>query len=457
LRGEVQAIIHQADLNKGNASVTIIDTATGEILVDIHGNRSMIPASNQKLYTSGAALHVLGPKFTFKTQLIQSGEDLIIVGDGDPTLGDSELLGITDWSTEREVLQRELKPWVDAVIKTGKRSFETIYVDDRIFDQNFVHPSWPADQINNWYCAQVAGINYHLNVIHFYPAPIQESRASLGRYAPSLPWLTIGNRTSSKTAKSNPSSFWVSRPPNSNVMTARGNVNATHTTPVKVALHDPSLIFGKTLANELQQHGITSNEVKRVPNNADRSTGQLLYQRITPIEQALARSNRDSHNLYAEALLKRLAASATQRPGTFDEGATVIGTAISQRLGGRQQHLSIADGSGMSRENRTTTQTLTKWLSSFRLDEPSGQSLLDSLAVPGEGTLDNRFKKVDLGNATVHAKSGYLRGVCSLSGYVIFESGRKPIVFSIIVNDIKGTVKGAKKMQERIVELLSRS
>jgi D-alanyl-D-alanine carboxypeptidase len=57
---------------------------------------------------------------------------------------------------------------------------------------------------------------------------------------------------------------------------------------------------------------------------------------------------------------------------------------------------------------------------------------------------------VDLQDGTVHAKSGYLRGVCALSGYILHKD-HAPLVFSIIVNDINGDVKGAKKMQEAIV------
>ena len=78
------------------------------------------------------------------------------------------------------------------------------------------------------------------------------------------------------------------------------------------------------------------------------------------------------------------------------------------------------------------------------------EQLVASLATPGNGTLAKRFCDIELGEATIHAKSGYLRGVCALSGYIIFD-GRKPIVFSILVNDVEGTVSGAKKMQEAIV------
>jgi len=455
IQSGISRIVSNASLNKGNAGVCIIDTGNNEIIVEIRANDGMIPASNQKLLTSGAALHVLGPDFTFQTRLLQQGEDLIVVGDGDPTLGDSELGGITDWSKERSMLTTELHPWVLAVKNSGMTEVDTLYIDDRIFDQNFVHPSWPANQINNWYCAQVAGINYHLNVVHFFPSPNNGTHASLGNYTPEMPWLSIGNKTTSKTGKS--SSFWIARSPNSNTLTARGNVNATHTKPVKVAFHDPSIIFGNTFASLLRSNEISVRSVTRVLEQDPPSTGEELYVRITPIKDALLRSNRDSHNLYAESLLKRLSASATKRPGTFDEGAIIVEAAVTQRIGQPQRGLSVADGSGMSRENSVSPKTIARWLASFELHEPTGNALIRSLATPGVGTLKSRFKGVSLVGGNVYAKSGYLSGVCSLSGYILFDNKRAPLAFSIIVNNVKGTVKGAKKMQEQIVLELLRS
>jgi serine-type D-Ala-D-Ala carboxypeptidase/endopeptidase (penicillin-binding protein 4) len=409
----------------------------------------MIPASNQKLLTAGAALHVLGPDFEFQTRLVLDDENLILVGDGDPTIGDVELLGLSDWSKENHVLDQELQPWVDAVKVAGIKEIKTLFVDDRIFDQNFVHPSWPANQINNWYCAQVSGLNYHLNVVHFLPEPRRGTTASLGDIAPRMKWISFGNKTTSNVGKKYKSSFWIARPPNTNKMTARGNVNATHKVPVKVAFHDPAIVFGNTFASLLRKNNISVRNVEHIPTGT-KLAGRVIFTQTTPLQTTLQRSNTDSHNLYAESLLKRISAEATRRSGTFDEGATVVEEVISQRLNEAGRSAAVADGSGMSRENQISPRTLARWLASFDIAEPAGKSLLQSLATPGIGTLDNRFKSVDLGQGTVHAKSGYLSGVCSLSGYITFPV-RDPLVFSIIVNDVKGTVKGAKKMQERIV------
>ncbi|MBC8523073.1 D-alanyl-D-alanine carboxypeptidase/D-alanyl-D-alanine-endopeptidase [PVC group bacterium] len=451
LQQTVESIVNSANLGGGNSSVCVIDTADSRILVDIRSRQQMIPASNQKLLTSGSAMHILGPSFEFLTQLLWDGETLVIVGDGDPTIGDPDLLGVKEWSTENQTLESELSPWASAVIGLGIKHVKKIVVDDRIFDRNFVHPSWPANQINNWYCAQVAGLNYHQNVVHFFPAPDPESKkAVLGTISPKMPWIKFGNKTTCNRGKNDKSSFWVARLPNSNKMTARGNVKGKHTQPVKVAFHNPPLVFGEVFARVLRAKGVSVDKVEQVSLEAPPSRGKLIFTHRTPLSTVLKRSNTDSYNLYAETLLKRIAYASTGKPGTFDDGAAAVQRSVAQRLTIHPNSVSPADGSGLSRDNKASTEILAKWLASFDVQDLAGMELLDSLATPGSGTLKNRFAKVDLSGAKVHAKSGYIRGVCSLSGYITFEN-RSPLVFSIMVNNIKGTVKEAKKMQERIV------
>jgi len=451
LQETVESIVRAADIGGGSASVCIIDTESDKILVEIQCKTSMIPASNQKLLTSGAALHILGPAFQFETKVLWNDKTktLTIIGDGDPTIGDPSLIGVKDWASENQALEKELQPWISAIKNAGIKTIKKIKVDDRIFDQSFVHPSWPRDQINNWYCAQVSGLNYHLNVVHFFPSP-RTTTASLGEIAPRMPWVNFENRTTSKRGKKNSSSFWVARPPNSNKMTARGNVKSTHKEPVKISFHNPAVVFGEVLARVLRSNNIAVLTVEQVTPNAPKNNGVLIFSHRTPLAVTLKRSNTDSYNLYAEALLKRIAAASTHRSGTFDDGAEAVARSVAQRLAINPASLTPADGSGMSRNNKVSTKILARWLASFNTDDPAGMMLLASLATPGTGTLKNRFKNTTIEGSKVHGKSGYLLGVSSLSGYITFDI-RPPLAFSIIVNNVKGTIKGAKTMQERIV------
>ncbi|MDP6987044.1 MAG: D-alanyl-D-alanine carboxypeptidase/D-alanyl-D-alanine-endopeptidase [Phycisphaerales bacterium] len=455
LQATVRRLISGADLNGGHAAVCIIDLESGKELVAIDADAALVPASNQKLLSTGTALHVLGPEFAFRTRLLLDGDRLIVLGDGDPSLGDPALLEGSGSTPEQELLEQMMERWADAVANAGVHSVQELIVDDRIFDRNFIHPSWPANQINNWYCAQVSGLNFHCNVLHFYPSPGSNGRANLGAIAPAVPFYSIENRTTARRGAKDKSSFWVARLPNTNRLTARGNVKATHEKPVRIAIHDPAMLFGEVLANALRSRGISVTDVRVASEEDPPSTGRVLLEVTSPIAASLQRANTDSHNMYAEALLKRLATAVTGSPGSYEDGASIIRHAVEQRTGRRDRSLHPADGSGMSRENRVSTRTLARWLATFDPHEPIGQSLVESMARGGEsGTLDDRFRGVDLRDCSVYAKSGYLRGVSGLSGFVMDRDG-DCITFSILVNDVEGTVRGAKRLQEAIVAAIA--
>lgn len=69
-----------------------IDLTTGETLYSRNGTLSLIPASNEKLTVTYAALTALGPAFRIETDVLQDAAgDLILKGYGDPTLTSADL------------------------------------------------------------------------------------------------------------------------------------------------------------------------------------------------------------------------------------------------------------------------------------------------------------------------------------------------------------------------------
>ena len=122
------------------------------------------------------------------------------------------------------------------------------------------------------------------------------------------------------------------------------------------------------------------------------------------------------------------------------------------------QSLTIADGSGMSRENRVSPRLLAQWLIELRNDQ-EGPAFIASLASASasEGTLKKRFQRVPLRN-DVRAKTGYLTGVSALSGYVIDPTTQRSVVFSILTNEKPNNVRLGfiRNLEERIVQLADR-
>src|SRR5262249_46375110 len=143
----------------------------------------------------------------------------------------------------------------------------------------------------------------------------------------------------------------------------------------------------------------------------------------TTMEDALERCNGDSQNLYAEAMIKRIGHEVTHEPGSWTNGSSVLRMTLSEPaprgLGPEYAAgTQIADGSGMSREDRVAPRTLTRWLDRLQRDSNIGAMFVNSLASPEQKeSIRRRFKDKKL-SCDLRAKTGTINGVRCLSGYL---------------------------------------
>ncbi|UCD74569.1 MAG: D-alanyl-D-alanine carboxypeptidase/D-alanyl-D-alanine-endopeptidase, partial [Phycisphaerales bacterium] len=431
---------------------------SGEEIVAIESDRQMIPASNMKVLTSGAALHALGPNFRFNTKLMLDGDRLVVIGDGDPAFGDPDLLKLmsVDGSDGLDV-DGFLNLWIQAMEDTGIESISEVIVDDRIFDRRFVHETWPIEQLNSRSFAEVAGLTFHLNVLRFYPKPVPGQRPDITDFHPKTHWLIPANSATCREGAHEENSGWIARKHNTNELTFYGNIKTSkRPVMVPVTIHNVPEFFAQLLAERLRRAGLTVGGYRVVEPTEGEFAGRLLEPVITtPLSTAITRCNRDSKNIYAECLIKRIGHARTGQPGSWTNGTAIVRLVIHERLANRilSSNVVIADASGLSRENRIAPGTMTGWLNSFHTDETLGPVFIDSLAHAGvSGTLAKRFKDIDLHGASVQAKTGFINGVSCLSGYVTMPDGRRRC-FSVMVNDIPAHryVYTAKRLQEKIV------
>lgn len=455
-----ETLRQRTELGVTRMSVIAVDGRSGRVLLSHHADEALIPASNMKLLTSGAALKVLGPEFVFETRLVDAGNKILLVGSGDPSLGDPAVLGRGETPMTLDDL---LDQMVRAVTLRGITRIEELVVDDRVFDRNYAHPSWPADQLNRAYCAEVAGVNLHANVFAIFTEPASGGRG-LPQYTlePAAPWVQIENLA--RTVTEGRQTVWVARPKAENKFQIRGDVRHRGGEPVEVAFHEPPLVAGRVLANRLLKAGVQVGlegkaqglDAVRLADPDERlASGQPLVVVKTAMEDVLRQCNTESHNLYAEALIKRVANEVNHESGSWESGAAVLRMLLSENLGpDAVTNTRIADGSGMSRDNAVSASTLAAWLRVIGGDDKLRQPMLESLATPGNGTLRTRFGGMTLTN-DVYAKSGYLNGVRSLSGYVVADDGRT-VVFSMIMNDIPAGApnQNTKLFMEQCVNLM---
>lgn len=422
-----------SDLVKGaSISLDVVEiTPKGPVdLVSHNPSTPLGPASNCKLLTTAAAFEKYGPKASFKTTLYQSGEDLVLVGGGDPALGDAKLAPEQRLTAPFVAFAQQLK-------KAGITHYRNLVVDDRVFDSQWVHPNWPTDQRLEWYEAGIAGLNFNCNCLDWLPT-VSKSGVGL-TLIPDTHYVTVTN----KATKGSPTRVSLLRPATANTFQLRGTVagNAPEgADPYSVPIYDPSLWTGTILQETLADQGIASSgRVRRVEPDEKIAAATLLATHDTPILDAIKRANTNSINMMAECICKRLGHDATGKPGSWESGTTAVESYV-RSLGVDTSDIHLDDGSGLSSKNKVAAKAFTAVLAHVAAT-PDGQLFVDTLARAGdEGTLLKRFKGMPVASA-VHAKTGHISGVSTLSGYIDLDSSpRRRFAFSILVNKYQGNV-----------------
>lgn len=444
---DARAALASSDLARAEIGLRVVrlDDQGPTVVYSHNADRQLIPASNQKLLTTSAALDLLGPEFRFRTALLRRGDELAIVGDGDPTLGDSEFLRDAGWGPTT-LFER----WAERLAELGIRRVSRVLVDDSVFDEVFLHPAWPVEQAHKAYVAQVAGLNLNANCLDVYLAP-DGSRVDV-RLDPPTNYVNVSNTASVGREQV----LWLTRVMKTNDVKIGGTVSARNRIPWRVTIHDPAMYAGAVFAETLVSSNISVGRIERdrtirgqLLQSAGSSGWQLIDTYETPIEQVIWQTNKESNNLYAEALCKRIAAISGQS-GSWPEGTQRIYRYVTE-IAGSSEACVPDDGSGMSRANRVTAAGIAAVLA-HDFNGPHREMFVQSLAVGGEdGTLSKRFRG-DL-SGRVFAKTGYIRGVSALSGYVRTK-GDRWYAFSVLVNCPENAIGAAKRLQERIVEAI---
>lgn len=431
IAGRIDRIINRPSQKKVNFSVHVVNAGTSRSVYSFNEHKAMIPASNMKIVTTAAALDVLGSDFEYKTVAGLCGDDLVVIGSGDPLLGDER--------TDKKYLRQKgwlLDKIVERIRQRGVRSVNNIVIDTTVFDDMRVHPSWPVEQLNKWYACEVSGLNYNNNCIQMTTSTAS-GRVSIS-IQPRTDYIKIINKV--RAIKSGKGAVGAYRTTEANKLVVKGKCKKKQG-PFAVAIEEPAGLFGHLLRAKLLEAGIkVRGEVAIKPVSRNCEFAAVTEYR-TPIADCLARCNKDSLGLAAEALLKTMGAYANldRKGGSWQGGQHVVTNYLSG-LGVDGSEFFIDDGSGLSRENRLSAYAITKVL----LDVYNGDSWLlykESLAAGGvDGTIRKYFREKKY-KGKIFGKTGYIAGVKSFSGVCITDNG--DYVFSILTNKANGKSRGA--------------
>ena len=422
LAKRIDAIVSQPSQRKVQFSIHIVKADSGSTVYSHNARELMIPASNMKIIVTAAALKYLGPDYEYKTRVGLCGDTLVVIGSGDPLLGDEE----TDvrYGRERGWIFKDI---VAVLKRNGIETIEDIIVDSSVFDDQRVHPNWPSEELNRWYACEVSGLNFNDNCIAI---TVEKNRGKVAvSIEPQTSFIKLVNKVVPISKGSSAVGAYRNREPNK--LTVRGKCK-DKAGPFDVAIERPAAFFGFLLAENLAKEGINTKGQLIEKTLDDYSNFRLLVEYTTPIADCLARCNKNSLGLAAESLLKTIAATnnADGKNGSWDRGRELIREYL-LALGIDKSQFYIDDASGLSRQNELSAYAITKVLSNTY---KSGNWRLyrDSLAVGGvDGTIARYFKEQKY-KGKILGKTGYISGVKSFSGLCSTEEG--DYIFSILTN-----------------------
>jgi D-alanyl-D-alanine carboxypeptidase/D-alanyl-D-alanine-endopeptidase (penicillin-binding protein 4) len=429
LTGQVDSIISRPSQQKVHFSVHIIKADSGATVYSHNGREAMIPASNMKIITTASALKYLGPDYVYKTKVGLCDNTLVVVGSGDPLLGDR----VTDAKYGREY-GWIFKDIAEALNRSGVKTLNNIIVDTGVFDDQRVHPHWPKDELNRWYACEVSALNFNCNCVQIGAKNIAGKVAI--SVEPQTDFVKLVNEVVPISDGVGTIGAYRNQTPNRIIIRGKCKDGVE---PFPVAIERPATFFGFLLAENLAAAGITvkGNLIEKNTGNYDNF--KLLAEFSTPITDCLARCNKDSLGLAAEALLKTIAASNNpdKKNGSWEGGQELIRRYLLD-LGIDSSQFYIDDASGLSSQNELSAYAITKVLL-YIYNSGNWKIYKDSLAVGGtDGTIAKFFTEEDY-KGKVLGKTGYIESVKSFSGVCTTTEG--DYIFSILANNANGQTR----------------
>jgi D-alanyl-D-alanine carboxypeptidase/D-alanyl-D-alanine-endopeptidase (penicillin-binding protein 4) len=378
---------------------------------------SVNPASIAKLATTFAALELLGPAFTWATPVYLDGSvregtlhgNLYIKGQGDPKLVAERL-----WLLLRRVQGLGIRSIAgDIVLDQG--AFETVAQDPGAFDGEPLRPYNAAPE--------ALLLNFKSLVMTFTPlggqAQVHVEPPLAGLAVPAGVPLAAGAcgdwRTALKADFSDPR----------RIRFAGGYPAACGERIWPLAYADPGSYAARAVAGLWQQMG--GGLAGQVRAGAVPAGLAPAFELQSPTLAEVVRDiNKFSNNVMAQQLFLTLSLQQNG-VGTFEGSRAVMRQWWRERLGDGELP-AFGNGSGLSRDERISAQQLARLLQAAWAS-PLMPELIASLPVAGiDGTMRRARGKVA---GLAHLKSGSLRDVTGVAGYVHAASGKRYVVVAI--------------------------
>jgi D-alanyl-D-alanine carboxypeptidase/D-alanyl-D-alanine-endopeptidase (penicillin-binding protein 4) len=455
----LDTILQDSVLSATTAGVKVVRISDGEVLFQQNSNKLFHPASNMKLLTAAAALLHLGPEYRFQTTVATDSA----VAFSDTLFGNIYLAGTGDPSFD----SGDLAEIVEILHSKGIRYIAgDIVCDDTWLDDMRYGEGWMWDDQPYTYSSPIGALTINGNNIEFFVQPGDSGTPAKIRFMPQTRYIQILNESitidnveyqkllSDTMRVFEPFSVLRRWREQNNLFDAKGYiVNGAGERRISMNIVEPTLYFGTLFKEACERSGVKiGGWIVRglAPENAI----PLAIHESAPVVTLVANMNKPSDNLYAELLLKAVGAQVKGKPGTAQKGKEAISEMLSG-FGIDVTKIRISDGSGVSRYGLLSPDVIVALLIDVYNNFSIRNEFIASLPIAGvDGTLENRMKDM-VAERIVHAKTGSISGVSTLSGYTTSQDG-EVLAFSIMMSHFAGSIRPFREVQDRMCDVLTR-
>lgn len=438
-------LFDQADYDGILHGVMVKSLDRDEVLYQRHARSLLTPASNTKLFTSAAALAVLGEDYRFQTDLYLDGKvsagvlkgDLVLRGGGDPSLATEGNLQVQDG------------PTLDGIVEDLKqagihRVNGDIRVDDSFFTGAEYGKGWAWDNENAYYQPQISALSINRGTVRFdyLPGdkvgdPIRWKMTPETSYVDVEVDVVTGEAGSANTLR-------IERERGSDRIRLSGRLPANFAGDyTRVPVEEPARYTGTVLKEMLEREGIAFHPQAKV-KKGKAPTGDASFTYLSPtLPEVVSYLNKVSDNIYAEMILHTLGRESGG-DGSAQSGEKEVEKQA--KIWGIDTPFRLRDGSGLTRYNLVSPEQLVTMLE-VQAEAEYFPAFEQSLPLAGvDGTLRTRMRGTPA-EGNLRGKTGSLTHVSTLSGYVKTEDGER-LAYAIMMNGY--TPESEQALQNRI-------
>lgn len=428
----------------------------GKVWYTLNSNKMFMPASNEKIPTSAAALQKLGPDFRFTTKLSTDGEvadsiltgDLLVWSNGDPTL----------YNRFFDSTTVVFNQFADSLKQLGVKQINgNIIGDDNAFDDNHIGYGWTHSGLKYWYSAKVGALQLNENYVDFFIIMPVDKKDSV-KIIPNLEsdYFTFKNNIS--VVDSGTNDIDIEKEYGTEEFIFSGEVKiGSDTVQISPTIYNPTNFYVTVLKETLEKNGIEiigkaidCDEINGFDSSYSKTNAILEYH-SPPNSEVLKKLMKRSQNLYAETMT-RVMGWKFFNEGSFRKGRHVVYDVLND-FSIDTNKIRYMDGSGLSRYNYISPEQIIKILESMKESE-NRELWRDIMPIAGvDGTLKYRMRGTSA-EGIVHAKTGTISNVRALSGYVTTASGEE-LVFSFLVNGHLLSSKATERITDSVLEMIA--